>query len=82
MPSDNFSLARRRLSNDCIWGVLDLNRLKLILNLEIVERHNHSMPSNYVPFGQDATVLFDIKTERKNICRLDKTARMGCLCFL
>lgn len=28
-------------------------------NLEIVERHNHTMPVNYVPYGQDATVTFE-----------------------
>lgn len=27
-------------------------------DLEIVERYNHTMPVNYVPYGQDATVAF------------------------
>ncbi len=30
-------------------------------NLEIVERHNHSMPVAYVPYGQDATVAYGVK---------------------
>jgi len=30
-------------------------------NLEIVERHNHTMPVPYVPYGQDATVAFGAK---------------------
>ena len=30
-------------------------------NLEIIERHNHSMPVAYVPYGQDATVAYGIK---------------------
>ncbi len=28
----------------------------LLANLEIVERHNHSMPISYIPLGRDATV--------------------------
>lgn len=27
-------------------------------DLEIIERYNHTMPVNYVPYGQDATVAF------------------------
>ena len=30
-------------------------------NLEIVERHNHSMPVPYVPYGQDAAVAYGFK---------------------
>lgn len=30
-------------------------------NLEIVERHNHSMPVSYVPYGQDAAVAYGYK---------------------
>ena len=33
-------------------------------NLKIVERHNHSMPVPYVPYGQDATVSFGSKDIR------------------
>ena len=33
-----------------------LYNLSVLSNLEIVERYNHSMPINYVPYGQDATV--------------------------
>lgn len=38
-----------------------LYNLAALSNLEIVERHNHSMPINYVPYGQDATVAYGIK---------------------
>jgi len=30
-------------------------------DLEIVERHNHSMPVSYVPYGQDAAVAYGYK---------------------
>lgn len=30
-------------------------------DLEIVERHNHSMPVDYVPYGQDASVAYGYK---------------------
>lgn len=30
-------------------------------DLEIVERHNHSMPVDYVPYGQDAAVAYGFK---------------------
>lgn len=33
-------------------------------NLQIVERHNHTMPVPYVPYGQDATVAYGIKDIR------------------
>ncbi len=33
-------------------------------NLKIVERHNHSMPVPYVPYGQDATVSYGSKDIR------------------
>lgn len=32
----------------------------ILSNLEIVERHYHSMPVPYLPYGQDATVYSDI----------------------
>lgn len=38
-----------------------LYNLAVLANLKIVERHNHSMPINYVPYGQDATVSYGIK---------------------
>lgn len=41
-----------------------LYNLAVLSNLEIVERHNHSMPVNYVPYGQDATVAYGIKDLR------------------
>ena len=30
----------------------------ILSDLEIVERHNHTMPVNYIPYGQDATVAY------------------------
>lgn len=41
-----------------------LYNLAVLTNLEIVERYNHSMPINYVPYGQDATVAYGIKDFR------------------
>lgn len=38
-----------------------LYNLAVLSDLEIVERHNHSMPINYVPYGQDATVAYRSK---------------------
>lgn len=38
-----------------------LYNLAVLSNLEIVERYNHSMPINYVPYGQDATVAYGVK---------------------
>lgn len=38
-----------------------LYNLAVLANLEIIERYNHSMPINYVPYGQDATVAYGIK---------------------
>lgn len=38
-----------------------LYNLAVLSNLEIIERHNHSMPVNYVPYGQDATVSYGVK---------------------
>jgi vancomycin resistance protein VanW len=35
-----------------------------LANLEIIERHNHSMPVDYVPLGQDATVAYGYKDIR------------------
>lgn len=34
--------------------------LALLLDLEIIERKNHSKPVDYVPLGQDATVEYDL----------------------
>lgn len=33
----------------------------VLSNLKIIERHNHTMPVPYVPYGQDATVAYGIK---------------------
>ena len=33
----------------------------VLSNLKVVERHNHSMPVPYVPYGQDATVSYGAK---------------------
>lgn len=41
-----------------------LYNLVALSNLEIIERHNHSMPINYVPYGQDATVAYGVKDFR------------------
>ncbi len=41
-----------------------LYNLTVLANLEVVERHHHSMPINYVPYGQDATVAYGIKDFR------------------
>lgn len=41
-----------------------LYNLAVLSNLEIIERHNHSMPVNYVPYGQDATVAYGVKDFR------------------
>lgn len=38
-----------------------LYNVAILGDLEIVERHNHSMPVNYVPYGQDATVAYGVK---------------------
>lgn len=38
-----------------------LYNVAILCDLEIVERHNHSMPVNYVPYGQDATVAYGYK---------------------
>lgn len=38
-----------------------LYNLSILADLKIVERHNHSMPINYVPYGQDATVAYGVK---------------------
>ncbi len=38
-----------------------LYNLVVLSNLDVVERHNHSMPINYVPYGQDATVAYGVK---------------------
>jgi vancomycin resistance protein YoaR len=36
----------------------------VLCNLEVVERHNHTMPVPYVPYGQDATVAYGVKDFR------------------
>lgn len=36
-----------------------LYNTSILSNLETVERHNHSMPVSYVPYGQDAAVASD-----------------------
>ncbi len=38
-----------------------LYNVSILNDLEIVERHNHSMPVPYVPYGQDATVAYGVK---------------------
>ncbi|KNY26245.1 VanW family protein [Pseudobacteroides cellulosolvens] len=38
-----------------------LYNVSVLSNLKIVERHNHSMPVPYVPYGQDATVSYGAK---------------------
>ena len=41
-----------------------LYNVAVLSNLKIVERHNHTMPVPYVPYGQDATVAYGIKDIR------------------
>jgi hypothetical protein len=41
-----------------------LYNVAVLSNLEILERHNHTMPVPYVPYGQDATVAYGIKDLR------------------
>jgi len=38
-----------------------LYNVTVLSNLEVIERHNHSMPVPYVPYGQDATVSYGAK---------------------
>lgn len=38
-----------------------LYNIAVLSNLEIIERHAHSMPVPYVPYGQDATVAYGAK---------------------
>ncbi len=38
-----------------------LYNVAILSDLEIMERHPHSMPVPYVPYGQDATVAYGIK---------------------
>lgn len=38
-----------------------LYNTSIISDVEIVERHNHSMPVDYVPYGQDAAVAYGYK---------------------
>lgn len=41
-----------------------LYNVAVLSNLKIIERHNHSMPVPYVPYGQDATVAYGVKDIR------------------
>lgn len=41
-----------------------LYNVAVLCDLEIIERHYHSMPVNYVPYGQDATVAYGHKDFR------------------
>ncbi len=41
-----------------------LYNVAILSDLETIERHNHSMPVNYVPYGQDATVAYGYKDFR------------------
>ncbi|MGS0746058.1 VanW family protein [Syntrophomonas erecta subsp. sporosyntropha] len=41
-----------------------LYNVAVLANLPIVERHYHSMPVPYVPYGQDATVSYGVKDFR------------------
>lgn len=41
-----------------------LYNVAILSNLEVIERHPHSMPVPYVPYGQDATVAYGIKDFR------------------
>ena len=41
-----------------------LYNVAVLSNLKIVERHNHTMPVPYVPYGQDATVAYGVKDFR------------------
>ena len=38
-----------------------LYNVALLSNLEIVERHNHSFTTSYLPAGRDATVVYGVK---------------------
>jgi len=38
-----------------------LYNTSILSDVEIVERHNHSMPVDYVPYGQDAAVAYGYK---------------------
>src|SRR5690625_1401976 len=38
-----------------------LYNTSILSDVEIVERHNHSMPVSYVPYGQDAAVAYGYK---------------------
>ena len=42
---------------DCVYPY----NVAVLSNLKIIERHNHSMPVPYVPYGQDATVAYGSK---------------------
>lgn len=41
-----------------------LYNVAVLSNLRIIERHNHTMPVPYVPYGQDATVSYGSKDIR------------------
>lgn len=38
-----------------------LYNVTILSNLPVIERHSHSMPVPYVPYGQDATVMYGAK---------------------
>lgn len=51
----------------------------LIANLEIVERHEHSAPVDYVPKGKDATVCYsEVDLKFKNTTKKDITVKSYC----
>lgn len=41
-----------------------LYNVSILCNLPVIERHSHSMPVPYVPYGQDATVSYGTKDFR------------------
>lgn len=48
-------------------------------NMEIVERHEHSAPVDYVPQGKDATILYDtVDLKFKNTTNRDITIKAYC----
>ena len=51
----------------------------LIANLQIVERHEHSAPVDYVPKGKDATVCYsEVDLKFKNTTKKDITVKSFC----
>ena len=37
-----------------------LYNVSILSNMQVIERHSHGMPVPYVPYGQDATVAYEI----------------------